>query len=81
MSKNSKRGQRRGSGPLRRWTFGHLAVAFALGLGLGGALGYATGESAGGTPAGADGQQIEPLSSTDRFDRSPGHPHYRHDHP
>lgn len=61
---------------------GHLTVAFVLGLVLGGAFGYFTGDRAGGTAGdGSAGQRIERESRTDRYGRSPGHPHYMHDHP
>lgn len=61
---------------------GHLSVAFVLGLALGGAFGYFAGERAGGTAVeGSDGQRIERQSTTDRYGRTPGHPHYMHDHP
>lgn len=92
MGKKGKRAQkeagpaaspkrRRGGGPRRRWTLGHLTVALVLGLVLGGALGYAAGERAGSAPViDSTGQEIEPQSRRDRFGRSPGHPHYGHDH-
>jgi hypothetical protein len=78
------RGQRSGSVLRRRWTLGHLIVAFALGLGLGGALGYYTGDrgsAAAALGAAGAGQQVEAPSRADRFGRLPGDAHYMHDHP
>jgi hypothetical protein len=52
----------------RRWTLGHLIAAFVLGVLIGIALMYSAGD-------------VEQQRTTDAFGRSPGHPHYQHDHP
>jgi len=52
----------------RRWTLGHLIAAFVLGVLIGIALMYSAGD-------------VEQQRATDAFGRSPGHPHYQHNHP
>lgn len=67
------------SGP-SQWSFESLLIALVIGLAIGGFAGYQMGggshgdssASAGGTSLGGD---------TDAYGRSPGHEHYRHNHP
>ncbi len=65
QQRTKQKAQRSTKGPKRRWTLGHLAVAFFLGAVLGFLIAYVPG----------DGE-----SQTDAFGRSPGDPHYMHSH-
>ncbi|MGQ9425597.1 hypothetical protein ACXYTJ_08010 [Gilvimarinus sp. F26214L] len=57
--------------PKRRWTLGHLLTAFFLGAILGLLVGYESGS----VGSQSDG------TGTDSYGRSPGDPHYMHNHP
>jgi len=83
MAKKKRKSGRKGkggSGPLPgrkgiEWNLLHVLGALVIGFGLGGAFGYQVG-STGGANITNEGEV-----RTDAYGRSPGDPHFGHDHP
>jgi hypothetical protein len=77
-------------GPSNLWKAVKILLLLGVGYGLGWNFGYVSGEEDGRSQARAalsdqldnasGGQNSSEVSDTDSYGRSPGHPHYGHNH-
>ena len=79
MSKKKNKSYLQGGKDRVEWRLSHVLVALAIGLVIGGILGYQTAEAP--APGVSASEGLEATGPTDSFGRSPSHEHYGHSHP